>query len=150
MGTGLTTAWTDSASGPLLWLCYIDKTNRLQELRGTHASDTWTRGTLGNRNFEAATNHSALSMQFVGDCASGSNAWLFYQSSDGAIRQVSWNSVEGSWSAGTNFTDMQPQAGFETFVRVQTIWQIWDDEHTFSGGAVYLQRLLRKSRVEAR
>ena len=125
MGTGLTTAWTDAASGTQLWLYYIDKANRLQELRGTHASDIWTRGTLGNFNFEAATNHSALSMQFVDECHTGRNAWLFYQTSDGAIRQLWWNSIEDSWSAGTNFTEVESHSGFVTFLSDQTVWRIF-------------------------
>ena len=125
LGTGLTTAWTNAPSGPLLRLYYIDKANKLQELRGTHASDTWTRGTLGNFNFQTATNHSALSMQFSGYCQTGRNAFLFYQTSDGAIRQVWWNSEEDKWSAGTNFTDMEPQSGFVTFLSNETVWRVF-------------------------
>ena len=125
MGTGLTTAWTEAASGPLLWLYYIDKANRLQEMRGTHASDNWTRGTLGNNNFEATTKYSALSVQIMGDCHTGRNAWLFYQTSDGAIRQVWWNSVEDKWSTGTNFTEAEPQTGFVTFLSSSTVWRFF-------------------------
>ena len=125
MGTGLTTAWTSSASGPLLWLCYIDKANRLQELRSTHTSDTWTRGTLGNSNFEAASNHSTRSMQYVSDCYGGLNAWFFYQTSDGAIRQVWWNSTRDNWLAGTNFTGVEHQSGFVTFLWYQARWRIF-------------------------
>lgn len=124
LGTGLTTAWLNGTSDIKIWIYYIDKSNKLQELRGTHGNDTWEQGTLGNAGFEDATPGSAISMQYVGDCDSGVNAWLCYQTSNGTIRQISWNAANDSWTLGVDFPGLKPQSGFVTYSR-NSVWRVF-------------------------
>ena len=126
LGTGLASAWTTPAAGAneRLWIYYIDKDDKLQELRGTHGNDTWIRGTLGNPGFEAASTYSALSMEFLGGCGTAINAFLCYQTADGTVRQVLWNEQEDSWLAGPNFTDVKPRSDFVTHDR-NSAWRVF-------------------------
>ena len=124
LGTGLTTAWLKGTSDNEIWIYYIDKANKLQELRGAHGSDTWKQGTLGKAGLEDATPGSVISMQYVGDCASGVNAWLCYQTPNGTIRQISWNAANDSWTSGVKFPGLKPQSGFVTYNR-DSIWRVF-------------------------
>ena len=124
LGTGLATAWGTGEPDEKIWLYYIDKDDKLQELRGTHGNETWIRGTLGNPAFEAANNYSALSMEFLGQCGTGINAFLCYQTADGTVRQVLWNSLEDSWLPGLNFTDVKPRSDFVTYDR-NSAWRVF-------------------------
>lgn len=125
VGTGLATAWgLPSESDVAMWLYYIDKDDKLQELRGSHGNDTWIRGTLGNSAFEAANTYSALSMEFLGECGTGINAFLCYQTADGTVRQVLWNSQVDTWVPGLNFTDVEPHSGFVTHDR-NSAWRVF-------------------------
>ena len=124
LGTGLATAWGTGEPDEKIWLYYIDKDDKLQELRGTHGNETWIRGSLGNSAFEAANNYSALSMEFIGGCATGINAFLCYQTADGTVRQVLWNSLEDSWLPGLNFTDVKPHSDFVTHDR-NAAWRVY-------------------------
>ena len=126
LGTGLSTAWTLPADEPTerLWVYYIDKDDKLQELRGAHDNDTWIRGTLGNFAYEAASTYSALSMEFLGGCATAINSFLCYQTADGTVRQVVYNSIEDSWLAGPNFTDVKLHSDFVTYDR-NSAWRVF-------------------------
>ena len=117
LGTGLAVSWTGGDPDEMIWLYYIDKAHRLQALEGHHASDNWTQGSLGSFGFEASAEFSALSMEFVGGCDNGINAWLCYQTSDGTVRQVWWNRATDSWRAGPDFPNIKPGSQFVTYNR---------------------------------
>ena len=124
LGTGLATAWGTGEPDEQIWLYYIDKGDKLQELRGTHGNDTWIRGTLGNSAFQAASTYSALAMEFLGACGTAINAFLCYQTAEGTVRQVLWNSKVDSWLPGLNFTDVKPHSEFVTYDR-NSAWRIF-------------------------
>ena len=96
----------------------------VQELRGAHASDVWTQGTLGAFHFEVAQGYSALSALYMGECATGINALLGYQTLEGTIRAVYWNTALDSWNPGINITGATPRANFVSFLR-NSVWRIF-------------------------
>ena len=103
LGTGLSVV----QFGPvptLIYVYYIDKEGYLQELRGTHGSNDWTPGTLGEGRFKAVDTYSALSANYVGSCADrgeirGNIGWVYYES----VRFMHWTPwILGNF-AGSNF-----------------------------------------------
>lgn len=106
-GTGLS-AVSFGAPPTLIYIYYIDKNGILQELRGTHASNTWINGTLGTAGFKATNSYSALSAKYQGRCGKRGNiGWVHYQS-DAGIQEALWDHDQDSWSNGTLFKDIQP------------------------------------------
>ena len=123
-GTGLTAAWASGVPDETLWIYYIDRSNRLQELRGTHSSDTWEQCSLGTFDFQTSANHTTLSMILVGDCDTSIHSWLCYQTSDGTVRQLWKNRDTDTWTPGINFTNVEPQSGFVIYMR-KPVWQMY-------------------------
>ena len=58
-------------------LFYVDKNNVLQEIRGSHASNSWLNGTLGQLSV-VTSDPGDLSVVYVGSCAVGTSGWILY------------------------------------------------------------------------
>lgn len=113
IGTGLSAIWF-GVPPVVIELFYIDKNGYVQELRGSHGSDTWVNGTIGSGYFKAVDTYSALSAQFQGKCGPrGQVGWVYYESDAGA-QEAHWNYDKDSWSMGNLFTDHAPGSDFLT------------------------------------
>ena len=126
MGTGLS-AVSFGAPPAQIYLYYIDKTGILQELRGAHASDTWTNGTLGTAGFKATASYSSLSAKYQGRCGKrGNMGWVHYQT-DAGVQEALWDHDQDSWSNGTLFKDIQPGSDFVSTIEASTIraWRMF-------------------------
>lgn len=67
-------------------------------------------------------------MVYAGDCATGINAWLGYQTSEGTIRLVYWNEGLDSWTPGIIITGITPDSSFVghiTITESNTAWRIF-------------------------
>lgn len=95
IGTGLSAFYI--GTGPMIYLYYVDKTGYLQELRGQHASDVWTNGTLGAATIQVSSSSAALSSGYAGPCTDrGGLAWIFYESADG-VQEARWSGDDDTW-----------------------------------------------------
>ena len=136
LGTGLSVV----QFGPvptLIYVYYIDKEGYLQELRGTHGSNDWTPGTLGEGRFKAVDTYSALSANYIGSCTDrgeiqGNIGWVYYESvrfthwtprswatlqdltlpQEDGIQEALWEHDEDQWSKGNLFPDHAPGSDF--------------------------------------
>lgn len=98
----------------MIYIYYIDKSGLLQELRGSHATNEWSNGTLGAANFKTVETHSALSAQFQGRCGDrGQLGWVFYESNEG-VQEALWHYDNDTWSYGNLFRNIQPGSSFST------------------------------------
>lgn len=115
MFTGLSAVWFGNPP-ILIYLYYIDKSGVLQELRGGHASNAWSNGTLGAAGFRATNTFSALSAQFQGRCGDrGQLGWVFYESSSG-VQEARWHYDNDTWVYGNLFRNLQPGSSFTTTI----------------------------------
>ena len=127
LGTGLFTIWMPDASQSTekIYLYYTDKDNKLQELRGTHASDIWTRGSLGSFGYQTAPS-SAIGAIFPGFCKSGTSTWLFYQTVKGSTNELRYNYALDSWVHGLNITDISKGASLMTYTNnAPDVWRLY-------------------------
>ena len=121
-GTGLSTVWLGN---PIeIYLYYIDTDNYLQELRGFHASDEWSPGTLGQALFEAANPYSHLDASFVGGCNNSVNGWVNYEAAAGPVSQAVWNKKADSWTSGITFPAVKSGSDFFTVLE-PGVWRLY-------------------------
>lgn len=126
MNTGLSAIWFGNPP-ILIYLYYIDKSGVLQELRGGHASTTWSNGTLGTAGFRATSTYSALSAQFQGRCGDrGQLGWVFYESDKG-VQEAHWYYDNDTWVYGNLFRNIQPGSSFTTTIAGSAIpaWRFY-------------------------
>ena len=126
MNTGLSAIWFGNPP-ILIHIHYIDKSGVLQELRGGHASNTWSNGTLGMAGFRATSTYSALSAQFQGRCGDrGQLGWVFYESDKG-VQEAHWYYDDDTWVSGSLFRNIQPGSSFTTTIAGSAIpaWRFY-------------------------
>ncbi|KAM5479489.1 hypothetical protein MaudMau93_007867 [Microsporum audouinii] len=110
--TPLSSYWRGEGDGISFNLFYVDKNKVLQEIRGSHSSNDWINGTLGELGI-AVDPQSAISVQFVGKCRGVDTAWLVYHTGkDNEARVVYWNAQTDRWSAKETIGDVSATAGF--------------------------------------
>ena len=126
LGTGLSAVWF-GAPPIQIYIYYIDQDGYLQELRGSHASSTWTNGTLGAARFKAVDTYSTLSANYQGKCgARGNIGWVHFESKAG-IQEALWNHDADSWTQGANFTDLKTGTDIVTTIDKSeiTAWRVF-------------------------
>ncbi|KAJ5205845.1 hypothetical protein N7491_003531 [Penicillium cf. griseofulvum] len=93
-------------------LFYVDKNNVLQETRGSHASNSWLNGTLGQLGV-LTSDPGDISVVYVGDCAVGTSGWLLYSPPAGdQMGVLYWDGATDTWSHKGLISDVKPGAGF--------------------------------------
>ncbi|KAG7001431.1 aristolochene synthase [Physcia stellaris] len=122
--TGLSTTWGGEKPNERIYLYYIDKDDVLQELRGYHGSDDWTKGTLGAIQLRTAAPYSAVAAEFAGDCATDNNAFIYYQTSNGTLQEVLWNKALDSWTLGHEHEGVNLGSDFVTDLG-DNIWRLY-------------------------
>jgi hypothetical protein len=109
-GSPITAYW--GGDGIQYNLFYVDKNNVLQETRGSHASNSWLNGTLGQLSV-LASDPGDISVVYVGSCAVGVSGWLLYSSPAGnQMGLLYWDASTDTWSHKGLIDDVKPGAGF--------------------------------------
>lgn len=111
MNMGISAIWFGNPP-ILIYIYYIDKSGVLQELRGGHASNTWSNSTLGAAGFRATNTYPAFSAQFQGRRGDrGQLGWVFYEFNKG-VQEAHWHYDSDTWGYGNLFRNIQPGSSF--------------------------------------
>jgi len=122
LGTGFASVYLGSA--PSIYLYYIDKKNLLQELRGSHGSNTWVNGTLGLAHFKVSAAYPHLDGNYAGGCSTGGRGSVYFQTDNGPVQEAVWNQDTDSWNAGLTFTGTKRGSDFLTVLEPH-VWRFY-------------------------